>query len=270
MGAEWSMASAELHRGVDPGWNESRVNPPSINTTQVIQQMQRDVLKVPYQNLSVNNCFERYADYFQPQGNVVILVKNESVQAPANDSLLMCVTINPRSDDWAKNMWAASNGTQHFTLSEPTGDVTTWFLGPPRYEVRSCLAEQPASYSKICRFEYCPWIMIAVCALNFFKAITMVIIWGLRRWQEKERHESQRQVLYTLGDAISSFMRTPDPTTRDMGLATRDHFLRKRTLRSKLVKQGPRPPQGPLEFHTKPSRWYKAASWRRWMFLVVL
>jgi hypothetical protein len=269
-GAQWSTASADLHRGTDPGWNESRVNPPSINSTEVIQKMQRDVLKVPYQNLSVANCFARYADYFEPQGNVVILVKNESLQAPADDSLLMYVTIIPRSDDWSKNLWASGNGTQEFILTEPTGDVTTWFLGPPRYEVRYCLAQPPASSSKVCRFEYCPWIMVVVCILNLFKATTMLIIWWLRKWQEKKRDIAKEQVLYTLGDAIASFMRTPDPTTKDMGLATRDNFLRKRTWSSRLVKQGPNPPLKPQPFHKVSERWYQAASWKRWIILIVL
>jgi hypothetical protein len=184
---------------MDPGWSESRVSPPSINATEVIQQMQKDVLTVPYQNLSVTSCFARYADYFQPQVNVVILVKNESVQTPSNDSLLLQVTINHRSDDWAMNLWAAGNGTHQFLLNEPTDNVTTWFLGPPRYEVRYCLAVQPASLSKICRFECCPWTIVTVCALNFFKAGKMLIIWRLRRWQEKERHVAKEQVCTLLG-----------------------------------------------------------------------
>ena len=106
------------------------MNLPSTNSAQIIQQMQLNALS--YQNPSVADCFHRYADYFAPQGNLIVLVKNESIQAPSKHSLLLYVTILPRSDDWAKNMWAASNGTQEFVMNEPPDPVMTWFLGPPR------------------------------------------------------------------------------------------------------------------------------------------
>ncbi|KAH8671223.1 hypothetical protein BX600DRAFT_458587 [Xylariales sp. PMI_506] len=266
--ASWSTAAADMNRAVDPGWNESRVNPPSINATQVIEQMQRNFSS--HQNLSVAECFSRYEDYFAPQANVVILVKNQSVQTSDNGSLLLYVTVVPRSDDWAKNLWAVGNGTQRFVANEPTEPVTSWFLGPPRYEVDYCLAQNPAETTEVCRFEYCPWIMFVVCILNLFKALIMTFVWLLRIWQDKERQNSEKQVLYTLGDAIGSFMRQPDPTTKDMGLATKDDFLTRRSLKTRLVKRTPTLERNPREFRKAPKRWMAAASWKRWIILICL
>jgi hypothetical protein len=78
--------------------------------------MQREALTLPYENKTVADCFNLYDDYFAPQGNVLIFVKNESVQHPTEDSLLMYVSIMSRIDDWAKNTWAIENGTQSLVI----------------------------------------------------------------------------------------------------------------------------------------------------------
>jgi hypothetical protein len=53
--------------------------------------------------------------------------------------------------------------------------------------------------------------MFIVCFLNFVKACVIAVIWVLRQWQASRRKDAQKQVLYTLGDAIASFMRHPEP-----------------------------------------------------------
>lgn len=198
-----------------------------------------------------------------------MFVKNQSVQIPADDSLLMYVSVIPRSDGWGKNMWALGNGIGKFTVVSPPKPVTEWYLGPQHYEVSRCLVQPPALPATKCRFEYSPWIMWVICGLNFIKALVMLCIWILRRWQADARRLPDKEVLYTLGDAIASFMRTPDETTRDMCLATRDDFLSKRTRRNRFVRQGP-PSQEPREFQPKPRRWMSAANLRRWMVLMVM
>ncbi|RYP17090.1 hypothetical protein DL765_004709 [Monosporascus sp. GIB2] len=51
--------------------------------------MQDAVVNDEYEELDVTACFRLYEDYWAHQGNAVILVANESVQMPADDSLLM-------------------------------------------------------------------------------------------------------------------------------------------------------------------------------------
>ncbi len=260
----WSLQAADINRGTDPSWNDWRVDPPSINSTRDIQLMHNEALTLPYQNLSVTDCFALYDGYFEPQGNVLIFVTNDT--SKVNNSLLLYVSIIPRSDDWGKNMWALSNGTGSWVALSPSTPVTTWFLGPPRYEVKYCLAQPPPDAGKICRFEYCPLIMFIVCSLNFIKVAIMLCIWVLRRWQEEERQISQKQVLYTLGDAIASFMRIPDQTTEKMCLAGRDDFLSHRTRKKPPVSQPPEP----REWKDDPRRWLAAASWKRWVILLLM
>lgn len=266
--ATWSLQTALKNQAGDPGWDDYRVDPPNLNYTQVIGQIQQDVINVPYSNKTISECFALYDDYFAPQGNAVILVKNESVQTPTNDSLLMYVSVIPRSDDWGKNLWALENGTGNWVALSPEEPVTAWFLGPPMYEVSSCLVQPLDVTTTSCRFEYSPWIMIIICSLNFIKALVMVCVWILRRWQYRERQDAQKEILYTLGDAIASFMRNQDSTTKNMCLASKDDFLSRRTWKSRLVKAHPSPSQEPREWNYDSRRWMAAASLKRWLILL--
>lgn len=96
----------------------------------------------------------------------------------------------------------------------------------------------------------------------------VTIIWLMRRLQREYKDAHEKQVLYTLGDAISSFMKDPDPTTKNMCLATKDDFLTKRPRGMWFEKQRPKPHQQPREFKDEPKGWRKAASLRRWVVLM--
>lgn len=268
-GSSWDLATADENRSGDPGWNETRVNP-SGNYTQIIYDMQTAAMNGDYLYKNISDCFDIYNDYFTPQGNVLVLVKNQSIQTQSSSSLLLYVGIMPRSDDWAKNMWALENGTSRFILTPPPEPVTTWFIGKPHYEVDHCLVQQPALTSEICRFEYSPWIMYIVCSFNLVKAIVMSVIWATRKWQEPQRQGDDSQILYTLGDAISSFIRNPDMTTTGLCLATKHDFLSKRSWRNRLVKTKTPPAKTPKTWTDSPTRWRQAASWKRWVTLLLM
>ncbi|OTA93633.1 hypothetical protein M434DRAFT_41031, partial [Hypoxylon sp. CO27-5] len=252
-GSSWSLTTAENNRRGDYGWEDSRVNPPNRNYTEIIHDMQQNVMSAGWEDMNISTCFALYNDYFAPQGNGVIFVKNDT--GAENDSLLMYVSIIPRSDDWAKNMWAAMNGSKDFVARAPDPPVTRWFLGPKLYEVSHCRVQDPGTITNQCRFEYSPPIMITICALNGIKAIVMLCIWATRKWQDAERTDADKAVLCTLGDAIASFMRRPDATTADMGLATKEDFIRRRPWKNRLERR---------------NFWFKAASIRQWFVLLFL
>ena len=265
-GAAFNLVTAEINRGDDVGWNEHRVNPVG-DYAQIISDMRSDARSMPYMNKTVSECFDLYDDYFAPQGNVLVFVKNESVQSPSTDSLLMYVGVKPRYDGWGKNLWALGNGTGEWEVVSPPKPVTKWFLGPPRYEVKDCLVQPPALHTTQCRFEYSPWIMWVVCFLNFVKVVVMLSIWLLRRWQSQVQQSAQKEAIYTLGDAISSFMREPDETTKDMCLATKRDFVTRRKWKNRLMKEPP-PSLKQRKFGAKVKRWMSTASLRRWALLI--
>ncbi|KAI1443085.1 hypothetical protein F5Y02DRAFT_226996 [Annulohypoxylon stygium] len=267
-GSSWNLTTAENNRRGDYGWDESRVNPSNRNYTEIIQDMQDNVMGVGWEALNVSACYALYNDYFTAQGNGVIFVKNDT--GSEDDSLLMYVSIIPRSDDWAKNMWAAMNGSDNFIARGTDDTVTTWYLGLKQYEVASCRVQSPDTIVNHCRFEYSSGIMLTVCVLNFAKASVMLFIWTLRKWQERERSDEDKVILYTVGDAIASFMRKPDPTTANMGLATKDEFIRRRPWKNHLVKQPLVLNREARKWEKKDKFWFTAASIRRWFILLFL
>jgi len=233
---------------------------------------------ITHQNVS--ECFATYDNYWSAVGNVVIIARNQSVQAlswPSNDTLLIYASIIPNLDDWAKNQWAIENGTapaEKDRTKGPIGAINTWYLGPEYYEVDYCLVQPPATTALVCRFEFSSGIMVTICILNLAKSLVMFFTWLIPRWQwsgEIEARQSRKKTLYTLGDAIASFMNYPDETTKNMSLATKDNFRNTRPFSNKnrFRKKEP-PPYSPKNWNKEDARWAMAASFGRWVFLIAM
>lgn len=266
-GSPWDLTAADLRAAGDPAWDESRVSPDYIDYPRVIQDLQQTA--ATYRRLNVSSCFDVYNDYWKPQGNAIILVANETVQSPPDDSLLMYAYIVPRWDDWGKNMWALGNGTRRFVAQYSSHAVTKWYLGPQSYQVAGCLVQDPDGIRPTCRFQYSPPIMITICIMNLVKV--GVMLWSWRTRNCKGPNTGDHQPLYTLGDAIASFMRRPDDTTAGMCLATKDDFLRRRPDKWKPWKSvAPSPETGPRVYRKQSRLWMEAASLRRWTILLML
>ncbi|KAK2597351.1 hypothetical protein QQS21_006048 [Conoideocrella luteorostrata] len=274
-GSPFNLTTAMNNRAGDPGWDEYRVNPDHIDYASVFTDLQRDCHT--YKQMNISSCFELYDDYWKPQGNALILVRNRTVQSPSDDSLLMYVYVVPRWDDWGKNMWALGNSTREYVAQlRLSQQVTHWYLGPPRYEVSSCLVQDPSSIELTCRFEYSPHILITVCLMNLAKLLIMLWAWFARRRETNSNKSANSnkpeslEILYTLGDAIASFMKVPDPTTRNMCLATKDDFLRTKPSLCSWRSRTPKPSTEPRLFRNEPKFWMQAASMTRWVVLIAV
>lgn len=274
-GASFSIEAAQQRAAEDWSFtDDNRINPPN-DYGRVIEDMRSAALSSssPYLRHNASSCFDYYDDYFIPQGNGLIFVKNESIQSIPDDSLLLWVSVIPRTDDWGKNLWALENGsfpTKGLLLS-PSRPITQWFIGKPHYEVDYCLLQQTPWSEKKCQLQYSPWILGIVCLFNLTKLSTIFGIWITDRRARRSRDKLQREPLNTIGDAIQSFMRRPDPTTKGMCLATWRDFQKplklwvvpwKRKGRGSEDKQGP---QEPREWREKRSRWRHATDSRQWI-----
>lgn len=244
---------------------------PALSPKGTISAMQENATNEIYQKINTSSCFEIYDDYWVALGNAVVVVKNESVQGQADDSLLLYASIIPKLNDWATNQWALLNGTWNgnwWTAVSPSDLTGSWYVGPDNYEVDYCLVQIPTATANRCRFEYSPPVLITVCILNFLKTAVMLATYSMRKFQWKIRKDSQKEVLYTLGDAVASFMRHPDPTTKDQCLATSADFRSKRTLKGRFVKEPPNLSKEPRLWKPRPHSWASAASLERWVILL--
>ncbi|KAI2620923.1 hypothetical protein GGS26DRAFT_594614 [Hypomontagnella submonticulosa] len=265
-GTSWNMTVAEQNRAGDWVWNDTRVNLPQ-DYYKVISNIQQEVMKGHYERKNISDCFSLYDDCWSPQGNVVIFIKNDT-SPPEDGSLLLYVGVVPRWDDWAKNMWAVSNGTgtNQFTAVSPSQPVTTWLLGPPKYQASYCLIQPPNTAAGRCQFQFSTHIMYTICVFNLVIGVTMVSVWVLRRWIKKgkilrtqEPADSSRIGLFTLGDAIASFMRNPDKATENICLATKDDFCQGKRLGRRATNSW-EPPKHPRQWKPTPKRWMTAVS----------
>ncbi|KAI1326707.1 hypothetical protein F5Y16DRAFT_421676 [Xylariaceae sp. FL0255] len=277
-GAGWNLTTAELNRGADAGWNNSAVNP-LWDYQSIISGIQNDTAHSLYEYKNASDCFAFYEDYWSVQGNGVVLVNNETIQ-DNEDSLLLYVGIVPRYDNYAKNNWASNNGSGEriafYSPPDSSGPVTTWYVGPPHYEVSHCLVQTPEATDIRCRIEYSTHILYAVLILNFFKILIILVIWFTRNREEK-RHKARGEEwgdlsaretpMSTLGDAIALFMRDPDPTTKGMCLATKHDFGRCILPR----KESPRQDSSikPREYKPQRRRWMSAVTRKQWSSLVL-
>ncbi|KAI3322018.1 hypothetical protein HD806DRAFT_134601 [Xylariaceae sp. AK1471] len=285
-GAGWDLSTAERNRQGDPGWDEGKVNPPDQAYQSIIEGMQKDVMNGLYETKNVSDCYALYEDYWAvQQGNVVVVVKNETGAKGDNDSLLLYTFVTPRYDNYAKNLWAAANGTgQTISFSSSPPPVTTVFLGPPHYEASYCLVQFTSATTDRCRLEYSSHILYTVCSLNFLKLLALFFVWMSRKKAERRRKRSEEwgaveaehvlarkeSVLSTLGDAIASFMQEPDQTTKNMCLATKYDFLQKRTILGRQGKEKSNIGIHPRKWKMSQKRWMSAATWPQWACLVFL
>ncbi|KAI0472675.1 hypothetical protein GGR56DRAFT_651447 [Xylariaceae sp. FL0804] len=260
-GASWNLTTARHNAANSPGWDDNPVSgvAPTVSgnmsSESIISVMQTDVMNGLYETKNTSDCYAIYEDYWGVQGNVVVLVENATV-ADDEDSLLLYTFIAPPYDNWDKNLWAANNGTGTWVAFSPPPPVATWYLGPPRYKAAGCLVQKPPQATAArCRLEYSTDILVAVCVLNFVKLLVLVFVWIHRKTEVRRRRAEREEwdstadmqgapkedVLHTLGDAIASFMREPDETTRGLCLATKDDFVGKNGQRNRNAAPVDRP-----------------------------
>ena len=120
--------------------------------------------------------------------------------------------------------------------------VGTWTTFPIEY----CLS-QPVEGQ--CTLQFSLLIITIVIVCNITKLTCMIML--LLRQQAKP--------LVTLGDAVESFLETPDPTTENMCLADRSEFSAKKPWSAASDSYEPRQ-----------LRWFASASWKRWLTCNIL
>ncbi|KAI8946798.1 hypothetical protein F4801DRAFT_596060 [Xylaria longipes] len=286
-GASWDLSTAERNRQGDPGWDEKDVKPPDQDYQSIIEAMQKDVANGLYETKNISDCYALYEDYWAvQQGNVVVVVKNETGTKGDNDSLLLYTFVVPRYDNYAKNLWAASNGTAHHVSFSPSPPpITTLFLGPPHYEASYCLVQFVHASTNRCRLQYSTHILYAVCTLNFLKLLALLYVWMTRKKAEKRRRTRSEEwgavveeehtlarketILSTLGDAIASFVQEPDETTNNMCLATKYDFQKRTSLKGQKEEKSSLSTH-PRAWRMSQRRWMSAATWPQWACLIFL
>lgn len=200
-------------------------------------------------HLENDDCMSAYATNFQSEYGSVLLLTDDfhpndtdfdflSSQGPSttykgdNPYAWMC---------WDHTVYASEMQTLcRDQLPEIRAHADHWIVGG--YRVKYCLAERVPGK---CKLEYSLPLAIIVIVFNIVKAIVICAV----------ALTMNEQPILTTGDAVASFLKSPE--TRD-----RDHCLMSKTLAKN-------PTSRPLPYEAKPQRWATAVSILRWTICII-
>ncbi|PUU77993.1 hypothetical protein B9Z19DRAFT_1144046 [Tuber borchii] len=177
-----------------------------------------------YEDLTPLNCAEAYSTEFVSNRSNLFLIANRSSNTTHNDTILDMIRV--RSNEALPSNWRCAypfyergKDFRRCNTSEPSVNLTSqlaWRVElktGEEVEVAGCKSEIT---SEKCTVRFSLGIMIAVIGCNLVKACCMVMTVV----------RSREPTLVTLGDAVDSFLRNPDPTTIGVCFADRRYIER--------------------------------------------
>lgn len=197
------------------------------------------------ENLTSLECIKKYATAFQTSRRDVLLVGDPGSDPDWQGIPLVKDTVQFSSQtsvdvyDWICNGYPDYWVYCRAVLSKIKKDADHW--GPFDTRIDYCLSQRVEEH---CRLNFSPPLVAIVLVANAFKA-AILIYTALR-----PPHEP----LFVLGDAIESYLTSPDASSTDSCLACADDF---RGFEKKNW-------TGPREWSPTIKRWSSAVTWRRW------
>lgn len=218
-----------------------------------------------WERFSNRDCIQTYAfDFMTNYKNVIAVVSNTSdygslLDVYVND-MPSAQEFNSHYDSFS---WICNDTIMHYDYNssgtlcrEESKNIqktanTRW--NSAGYEISYCLAEKVLVPD--CHLHFAPQLMGPVVLMNIVKCIvTFYVAFRLRD-----------APLVTLGDAIESFLKHPDPCTRGMCLATAQemaHQFSRATHHAPILRA--------KTFDATRYRWHKIITKRQWLLLSAL
>ena len=233
----------------------------SLNNTNEIESFIRmlkgsNASATGYKDLSPSQCTELYKTEFMSSYRNLFLTVNHSSNVTYNSTVLWVTRIYARkemSSGWMCRDSLRNISQGHEYMCDPSRVISGVKSGRPWQmdlgevgvvEISGCKSEIT---KEKCKVHFSLGIMIVVICCNLVKAFCMVTVVV----------RSREPSLVTLGDALDSFLRIPDPTTRGICFADRVFIER-------LWRLGQR--TGPRQWKQKGvQRWSISVSKTRWI-----
>jgi len=166
-----------------------------------------------YEDLTPLECTKAYNTDFVSNHRNLFLITKDSSNTMHNDTILDIIRI--RSNLTLQSSWMCGGNSSWCSTDVPAADLKrglpwrTKFSTAGEVEIARCKSEITDGK---CKVRFSLEIMIVVIICNLIKACCMIT--AVVR--------SREPTLVTLGDAIDSFLRVPDPTTKGMCFADRE------------------------------------------------
>lgn len=217
-----------------------------------------------YEELDNSDCIDRYINRLNG-GKDVVVITNKSSSQNHNSTLLGSFDLRKFPKD---GFWICASPYIGFKAGD--GGCTKWFMnqfrtnwtvvynGESRYVpgdrdavlALSCYSGGVHTEDNKCGLHFSTSIMIFVCALNLIKCL--LICWT-------RYYVRNSELLVIPGDAIVSFLQTPDVHTEDMSTKSKDDFQKRSHWSSE-----------PKRWNPQKTRYYRAAGLRRWVATLIM
>lgn len=216
-----------------------------------------------FERLDNEDCIRAYAkDFIEDRRNVIAIVKNvtgepsllhvSEQEFPAhitpqyNPYAWICdsPTVVNQTGACCENEWGFVPCPK--IAPELVQMADQWTTGG--FEIDHCLSETVTSF---CHLHFSVALMSVVIAFNILKVLGMGYV----------AYALGEAPMVTVGDAIQSFLLRPDRMSEGMCLASHQSVVRQ-------FGRGYTPM--PVRYERPQYRWYDAASWRQWVFLLLL
>ena len=225
----------------------------SHDIQQFINMLEGDNTSTPsYEDLSPSRCANLYNWDFVSHRRNLFIMTNHTSNATFNNTLLEMFSVGGfmiEPSPWLcpGPLGNLVGGCDRSWISSMVANKRPWVLTLSTGEkvlVRGCKSE---IVEERCKVQFSLGIMIAVICCNLVKACAMIMTVV----------RSREPTLVTLGDAIDSFLRIPDPTTKAICFADR-RFIDREWRRGWRT--------GPRQWKQKGvQRWWTNVSKMRWI-----
>lgn len=214
--------------------------------TQQLNSLRDPNSGIRLRNTTTKECISTYSDAFANSKYKHVLAV--SSLNDATNSFLDFVYSGRPDLRQQQNLWFCEDYEDYrgyCNVAEAVDNAQT--LTVAEYPIDYCLVQE---VDEECMLQFSLPIMFIVIICNLIKTACMIWV----------AFEGGPRPLVTVGDAIASFLKEPDPTTKNICLADKDFF--------RLRKGGWQATS--LTWRPKRHRWYRAASMKRWLVCNVL
>lgn len=231
-----------------------------INQTVDIQTFFRDnyLNTSRVQNMSTSECISTYGTNFVSGHNHVVGITNENGSSP-NETVFFTYTTNTGMGSSNSYPWLCSKNYTSWNSFGFNCDASAvrkeeeWIINGKKIDY--CLSQIMPQH---CTVQFSVQILVAVICMNLMKSVSMFLT----------LYKHRETTLVTIGDAIASFLDSPDELT-----AGRCLMDRKDISSWKVEGAGEKPNTQPLPktyFAKRGPRWFASASKIRWAICFLL
>lgn len=246
-------------------------------------QMPCPEVNAQWEFLSASDCIQAYAvDFLSNRGDLIVVINSSTSDtgivvkgaAPMSGlELELWGSVSSSPYDWICSGLADGPGSQ--VLCEEswnTIDPANWILDPVTFDYHADIVETPLDDDFIqvryclsetlpsrCQLQFNLPLLIIVIIFNAGKVVCIAVV----------ATRMKDHPLVTVGDAIASFVKKPDPQTKDMCLVTQQHW--EDYSKSQQSNTGLPPTiQSTIQYSRQRIRWMSTASRQHWVIVVSL